>query len=355
MTRTRHQLATLAVAMSAVVLSGGGPAAADSVALQNGDTLHGTVVEQDAARVVLDHAVLGRLELSAEQVKAVTIDGDAAPAGDGAAETPPADNTPPAEAPAEPDPAAPAADAEAVQAEADAAALEAEADQRSLLEYFIDEWAGKLTIGFNGASGNTDNLNFYARIEGKRQEGNDRWTFNAQWFYGTNRGVTNRSQFSSVFTRDWLKNDGSRWFYFLRGEYKYDRFRAFESRASGFGGAGYTIFKTDDVEVNTRLGFGGTYEFGTVQEFTPEALFGGSVLNWKLTDRATITGEAIWYPSLEDSADYRITSRLEWAYKLDVASGLSLKLGVQGEYFSQTPGDRDNTDLRYYGALEIKF
>lgn len=332
------------------------PAVADTVELNNGDTLSGAVVSQSDSGVVFEHDVLGRIELPAAQVKAVHIDG---PPAEPEPEPEPAPEPEPEPTPEpEPEPAPepePVADPAAVQAQAEQLAAEQEKDERSMLQYFIDEWAGKLTLGFNGASGNTDNLNFYGRIEGKKQEENNRWTFNASWNYGTNRSVTNRNQFSSTFTRDWLKNDGSRWFYFVRGEYNYDRFRGYESRASGFGGAGYTIFKTDDVEVNTRLGFGGTYEFGDVNEFTPEALFGGSVLSWKLTDRASISGEAIWYPSLEDSDKFRVTSRLEWIYKLDVHSGLSLKFGVQSEYLSETNGDRDHNDLRYYGALEIKF
>ncbi|MEM9415616.1 MAG: DUF481 domain-containing protein [Planctomycetota bacterium] len=370
MARVTHRLAPRAAALVAAgLLAQALPATADTVELTNGDTLTGRVVEQDETKVVLEHDVLGRVELDKQRVQAVTRDVTEAAAAALAAQEPepeadpgtqaePESESPPAVAPnpnPNPTPTPPAADPAQVRQGADAAAEQQVIDDRSMLKVFIDEWAGKLTLGFNGASGNTDNLNFYARIEGKKQVDNNRWTFNAQWFYGTNRGSTNRSQFSSTFTRDWLKNDDSRLFYFLRGEYQYDRFRGYESRASGYGGAGYTLYKTDDVEVNTRLGFGGTYEFGDVNAFTPEALFGGSVLSWKLTERSTLSGEAIWYPSLEDSADYRITSKLEWAYRLDVASGLSLKFGVQSEYLSQTQGDRDHNDLRYYGALEIKF
>jgi len=339
-----------AAVLAALLLSATSIAAGDTLELTNGDTLTGTVVEQTDAGVVFEHPALGRIEIETERVAAVTI-------------TPPADAPPPEpEVEPEPEPApepapapAPAADPVAAEEDAQQAAELEELDQRSMLQVFIDEWAGKLTLGFNGASGNTDNLNFYARIEGKKQEGNDRWIFNASWNYGTTRSVTNRNQFTGMFTRDWLKNDDSRWFYFIRGEYNFDRFRGYESRASGFGGTGYTIFRTDDVEINTRMGFGGTYEFGDVHEFTPEALFGGSVLSWQRTDRAAISGAAIWYTSLEDADKFRITSRLEWVYKLDVHSGLSLKLGVQSEYLSQSVGDRDHNDMRYYGALEIKF
>ncbi|MFI4860848.1 MAG: YdiY family protein [Phycisphaerales bacterium JB063] len=354
MARTTYNMAALATTLGVAVWAG--PGLADTVELTNGDTLTGRVVSQDESRVVLEHDVLGRVELEAARVQAVTRDVTEAAEAALAAQEPEPE---PEEQQAQPEPPAapaqPAADPAQVQQDADAAAEQQAIDDRSLMQIFIDDWGGKLTLGFNGAAGNTDNLNFYASINGKRQVEDNRWTFNAQWFYGTNRGNTNRSQFNSTFTRDWLKSDDGRLFYFIRGEYQYDRFRAYESRASGYGGAGYTLYKSDDIEVNTRLGFGGTYEFGDVNEFTPEALFGGSVLNWKITDRATISGEAIWYPSLEDSSQYRITSKLEWVYKLDVVSGLSLKFGVQSEYLSQTPGDRDHNDLRYYGALEIKF
>ncbi len=51
----------------------------DEVELHNGDRLLGTVVEQTADSVVLDHPALGRLVIDADLVRAVRLDSDPAP------------------------------------------------------------------------------------------------------------------------------------------------------------------------------------------------------------------------------------------------------------------------------------
>lgn len=326
-------------------------ALADHVELVNGDTLTGTILSEDDNAVVIDHPVLGQIELAADRVKLVHRD---APEPNPAPTPQPAPVAAPEPEPEPTPPPAPVVDPAEVQAAAEEAAAQQALDERSMLKWFMDEWNTKLSLGFNGAAGNTDTHNFFGQLNAKHQDGRNRWMINSQWFYGLNRGQVNRSQFQTTVTRDWLQQ-GSPWFFFVRGEYKYDRFRNWENRTSGFVGTGYALVKNDRFEVNARMGLGGTYDFGSINEFTPEALFGGSILKWKISDRSAISGESVYYPSLEDTADYRITTRLEWTYKLDLASGMSIKLGAQSDYDGQTNGDREHNDLKYYGALVLEF
>lgn len=331
-------------------------AAADTVTLVNGDTLSGTVASQQDGLVVLEHAQLGRVELPAGHVAAVSIDplpqdGQTPPNGgpvvsqeaETESEQPSAE---PALVPGAPDNPEPVTDA-AMQ---DAAAQE----QASLYNIFIDEWETKLTLGFTGTSGNTDRQNYHVKLDTEYEKKDTRWTFNSGFFYATANARRTQNEIQTRITRDWLQ-EGRPWFFFLRGEHEYDQFRTWENRASGFGGAGYTLIDKNDFKINTRMGFGGTYEFGQINDFTPEALFGGSVAKWKITPRQTLSGEATYYPSLEDDSDFRVQTKLEWLYKLDVGTGLSLKLGVQNEYESLTPGDKANNDVKYYGALVLSF
>ncbi len=340
---------TCTAALLAACLAGGS-ALTGSVELVNGDTLTGEIVEQNERGIVLKHPVLGTVAIAADRIKAIKPD----PPGPGPKpEAKPAEPKPAKQpAPPEPKPAAPKpADAAEVQAGAEQAA---KTQDTGPFDWLLNDWKSQLTLGLNGAGGNTDRQNYHVKLNSKHEDGRDRWTVNAAWFYGVANGNTTQNQFQTDLTKDWLKKD-SPWFFFLKGTYRYDQKRAWENRTSAFGGGGYTLAKTDDVEINTRLGFGGTYEYGEINDFTPEALFGGSVLKWKVSDRAAISGETIYYPSLEDAANFRIESKLQWAYKLDFAKGLSLKLGVENEYDSRTPNDNSNNDLKYYGALVLSF
>lgn len=339
--------------MAAATLAGVLHAAswADTVELVNGDALTGKVVSQARGKVVFEHAQLGRIELLAEQVRQVRIDGDQArdltPEGGGPIDAPGGVAVPDPDPP--PPPVAP--DPAAVVANANQAAQE---EQPTLLDSFIEQWNTKLTIGFTGTAGNTDRQNYHAKLDTTYETDVRRWTVNSSWFYAVANSRRTQNELLTKVTHDWLQKNNP-WFFFVRGEHEYDQFRAWENRASVFGGAGYTVVDEKEFEVKARLGLGGTYEFGQINEFTPEAFFGGSAAKWKINKRQTLSGESVYYPSLEDSADFRIQTKLEWLYKLDLGSGMSLKLGVQNEYESQTPGDNSNNDFKYYGALVISF
>jgi hypothetical protein len=313
------------------------------VELTNGDILTGTVLAQTEESLTLEHPILGEITLEASRIAHVTEQANQAEQDD--AERPVPGDAAAAETPAKPDPMIKAVEQ---------AALEAAIEDRTFWQRFMEDWNSKLTLGLNGSSGNTERQNYRIMFNTRQTDGRDRWDFNSRWVYAYANGRKNQSQFETNLTREWLQED-SPWFFFIKGQYKYDVKRSYQNRTSGFGGGGYTLAETEDLEVNTRMGFGGTYEYGSVNEFTPEALFGGSVISWKVNERSSLAGETLFYPSLQNGDDYRIESTFEWVYKLDLASGMSFKIGLENEYNSNTRGDNSNNDLKYYGAIVLSF
>lgn len=325
----------------------GANAWADRIELFNGDVLSGRVVARTDEAVTLEHPVLGKVVIQADRIK---------PAGPTrASSTKP--NTPQADPPAtqaEPTPRSKPASTQPKKKTGPPARDPQGDRQKTAFKQLLKEWNSRLTLGLNGVAGNTERQNYRVMFNARKTEGRDRWEFNSRWVYAFADGRQNQNQFETNLTREWLQED-SQWFFFLKGEYEYDQRRSFLNRTSGFGGGGYTLANSEDVEINTRMGFGGTYEYGSINDFTPEALFGGSVVRWEYSDRASLAGEALLYPSLDDRNDYRIESSLEWIYKLDMAKGLSLKLGLENEYESDARQDRSSYDLRYYGAIVLNF
>ena len=333
--------AACALALASCIM----PALADQVHLTNGDTLSGEIVQSDDRGVVLKHPVLGTIALDAKRIAKVTLDSDAEQP-ELQSETPNAGD--------ERNEASVTAPNNKVTKATEKAALKAAARDRSVFQTILDDWDSRLTLGINGSQGPTDQQDYRIKLKTGFEDGRNRLAFDTSWYYATADGNQSQNQYQANLTKDWLQKDKP-WFFFIKGQYKFDNNRSWENRTSAFGGGGYTLAKTDDVEVNTRLGFGGTYEYGSVNEFTPEALFGGSVIKWHLTERAAISGETIYYPSLEDTTNFRVESALEWTYKLDMADGLKLKLGLENEYDSNTPNEDTNNDLRYYGAVVLSF
>jgi len=338
---------------------------ADVIELANGDRLTGQVITRTDEQIKFEHATLGEIDLPMSQVKAVTLDQPAAPAPGKTPGTAPGKasgpGTAPGTAPAPPEAAEPAkkvappaatAKGQAVQ-KAVVAAAEKEPNP-GLLKSVFGDWKTKVALGVNGAAGESDIQSVYFRLNTSHREDRDQWKVSTQWFYSRTDGHTSQNQWTSEVTRDWLQKD-SPLFLFVKGQHKYDQFRSWRHRASAFGGAGYTLLDDDAFEVKARLGLGGTYEFGEIDEFTPEALFGGSIMKSDVDQRQTLNGELTWFPALDDEDQHRIVSKLWWTYKLDMLDGLSLKLGLENEYDAQVQNDDNKNDFKYYAALVLEF
>jgi len=309
-------------------------ALADTVTLQTGETLVGTVVEQTEQAVVLEHPVLGPLMIPAEQVSAVTV-GDAAPT------EAPADAPAPAEA--------------AVQAEPEAPpAAPTPAPPPTGFRKLLAEWDNSISLGVSGSQGNTDDVSLRAQFQSRKETETDRWTVDLRYYFEQEEGDTSDNNFIGDLVKDWLFQD-SPWLLFAKGRYEYDQFEQWKHRVSGFGGVGYTWFKQEDFEFNTRLGGGVTREFSGQEETRPEALIAAELVIWKPTEAQSVTASTTLFPDLGDFAEFRWVTTAEWRIAINQADGMSVRLGIENEYESEVASGSEHNDLKYYGALSLDF
>ncbi len=343
---------SLALVAAAVAVGPALVAQADEVKLTTGETLEGTVVEQNETDVVLQHPILGELTVPRNNVANVTIDQQdeqqegqqAAPNDSGqtdqsAQEAKQEDNT---------------ETSQTAEAKADQADEGAAPEQREDFDFFAG-WDLQASLGFVGTEGNSQTQSFNAQFKATKENKRHRWLFDNKYFFGSSDGETTQNEFNSTLTKDWLKPD-SPWFYFAKGIYDYDQFEAWDHRVSGFGGVGYNFVDREDLAVAGRLGVGLTKEFGDqADDLRPEALIGLDLIRWHITDNQNLTAGTTLYPDLSDFPESRIVSNIEWTVDIDQADGLKLKLGAEHEYESETVGDTKHNDLKYYGALAYDF
>jgi putative salt-induced outer membrane protein YdiY len=334
----------LPLTLAATLVWAGPAPAATTIELTNGDTLTGKTIEQTENQVVLSHPTLGEVTIDREQI--ASIERTEQQSADAEDESPEGDS-------------GEAQSTEAADASGESQAAkpkDAEQDEPAgpWETSLLPEWDKSISLGFSGSEGNSQNQSFNAQFQMKRNTEQVRTNFNNQYFYATSSGTTTQNEFSSQLTHDWLK-PGSSWFIFTQLGYEYDQFESWRHRVSGYVGPGYTFIDNADFELVGRVGAGGNYEFGNVNAFTPEALVGGEVVRWNITERQTFTGQVTIYPDLEELGEYRAVAKAEWQVKIDRAKGLSLKLGIEDEYESVTQGDSEHNDLKYYGSLDYAF
>jgi putative salt-induced outer membrane protein YdiY len=144
------------------------------------------------------------------------------------------------------------------------------------------------------------------------------------------------------------------WLWFLKGQYQYSQFEAWEHRLSAYGGVGYQFLRLPPIDLLLKLGAGGTYEFGPPSQALPEG-YGEIQFAWKITDLQRLEMSANVAPDWSNFGEFRIISRAEWQCRIDPSLDLAITMGVRWQYQSQVPAGDTNSDLRVYGGLQLGF
>lgn len=297
---------------------GTGAAWADQIHLSSGEILEGRVLESSDEGIVVDHPILGRLEIAAADlafVPAVSLDVEIEAAE--AAGTVPA---------AEPLP---------------------EADDES-------EWVVKGEVGATGKDGNSDSLDLRAAISGLLEQEDTRLRLGAKYLYGESEDLKNKDEFEASARHDWLLPD-SDFFVFAGSEFLIDEFEAYESRLSVNAGVGYDWIKEEDTTTSFRLGGAAVREFGGPDDsWRGEALVGVDYTRDFSEDQA-FEIHSTYYPDLEESEEYRVVTTAAYSIRLDGADGLFLKIGIEDEYDSRRTRPLSRNDLTWFISLLMEF
>lgn len=282
--------------LGAIALTLSCAAHAESIKLKNGDTLNGTIIEQNDQRVVLQHAQLGRLEIALADIE---------PASEIA---------------------------------------KAEEKQRHT----------KVDIAANGSYGNTDKQTFRAAVATDRETELNRLKLDSSYTTGWSDGDRDENKFTAGALHDWYMQN-SPWLLFADGRYDFDDFQTWENRLAGHGGFGYRFRKTETLKLTGRLGIGAVKEWGSEDEdLRPEGLVGVE-LKWKISDRQSLNGEATFYPGLEDLSEYRFLSKLDWSFLIDPSKNMSFTTGLQYEYQSEVDPGFKHYDLDIWAGVRFEF
>lgn len=301
---------------------------AETIQLKGGDVINAAITAQDETSVTIDHPSLGSMTIAKDKIEAIYADADAM------------------------------ASALAEQSAAEkAAALEAEraADDGLFGSGLFKGWNRQLELGLNGAEGNSQNLNFRSAFKTDYEDKEDRWLYSMVYRTASSDGNTTQKQFYAELFKDWLI-PGKNYFYFANGRYDWDEFQDWDSRWSGFGGIGYQFLDDEKWNVRGRAGVGGNQEMGGTlgDEFTTEALLGVEV-DYQIKDGHSVAFTNYLYPSLEDAADFRNVTTLDYIITIDRDKGVDLKLGLSNEHDQSTPTTAKKNDLTYYASLIWQF
>ncbi len=303
-------------------------AAIYDIELNNDDRLSGRIDKQTDNFILLDHPLLGLLQISVEDIKQISL-------VESVAEQEPTSNKPDFIASKQSD--------------------NIPAEQPGLFgTRFLQGWTRHIGTGFSGSEGNSQVMNFNIGLDTKFKDEWKRSEFSSAFFFARSNNETSKNKANAQLIRDWLKPE-SRWFYFGQGRYDYDQFESWDHRISGSGGLGYELIESERAELRGRLGLGLTRTYGDDDDdLTPEAVLGLEGL-WNINQNQKLTAKNTLYPDFENEGEFRNISSADWTIKVNEWGNMNLKFGLQNEYISDPQGDAKNNDLDYYGRLGYDF
>lgn len=312
---------------TALLLAVCGPASAETIRLTNGDVINATVLEQNDDGVTIDHPALGEIIIPGDRVVAIFDNQEAFDAAQQEQED---------------------------QDAAEALAEERAADDGVFGTGFLKGWNRQISIGINGAEGNSQNINIRGAFHADFEDETDRWIFDMIYRVSRSNGTTTENRFSAELLKDWLFPDED-YFLWANGKFEWDDFEVWDNRISGFVGVGYQFVDNDKWNVRGRAGLGGNQtNGGGTNEFTFEALLGVEV-DYTISDKQSVAFTNYLYPSLEDGGDFRNITTLAWQIEIDQDKGMNLELGVANEYDSAAPAGFKKNDFTYYIGLVWDF
>ncbi len=321
------------------VLISVGVSLADQVTLTTGDVLRGEIVQSTAEHLVLDHPILGRLEIPRHAVDRV-------------------DDLPPA-----PTESPPSAEKDAAKTDGPSSPRPASATPKPKAPP-KPRWDSKLEMGFGATEGNSEDANVLLAFNSRLDRGFDKYTVDSRYSLRTSRGDRSENKLTAGLLTEW-PIPPSRWSYFAQTRYDFDEFQSWDTRLTGGGGLGYHLLDINDVDktgspidvfdLHLRIGMGLRREFGSMNErIQPEGIFGGNLV-WQVTKHQRFAAGSTIFPNIEESGEFRVVTNAEWVLKLNTFDGLSLKLGLAHEHQSLTDPGIEQNDLSIYGAFVLDF
>jgi hypothetical protein len=312
----------VAVWTACTIVLGAAVAGADTVELKNGDKLEGVILEQDDDKTVLEHPLLGRIVIPANDIK-------------------------------EP---------------------EEDKEKPGLFgTRILAGWTRGISAGIGGASGKSKEFSMNADLGLSRETERNRMRYVARFVRARSSNETTDNAFDTRYVHDFLFPPSS-WFPFAAASYRLDSQQDWLHRLGAQGGVGYEFIKNDTWEVIGRAGGGISQTLGDERAHAPPdgdpntrpAKIGDDPvrtepnglaaleLTWNYYEGQSLSAATLYLPDLSDTPEYRSESRAEWKIAAGFVQGLAFKFGTSFIYDSHEL-DKKKRDFRYYANLAYDF
>jgi len=209
-------------------------------------------------------------------------------------------------------------------------------------------WSGRLELGLNGSSGNTERLGFRGRGQLERTTDRDHLTLYIQGNFAREEGRRSANEILGGARGDITIND--RLFLFGRGQLEFDEFENLDLRATTTGGFGYAVVKKPTQEWKLRLGLGFQHEkFGDGASNSSAIVEAGWDYFVDVSPWFRFTNSLKALPEADNpTRDYRLVVETALEIPLNDQSTWKLRAGMHNEYDAAPQPGVKRLDTSYF-------
>jgi putative salt-induced outer membrane protein YdiY len=221
------------------------------------------------------------------------------------------------------------------------------------------KWHGDISGALVSTHGNTTIFTESLSVNLTKRGENDRTLLSTNYLYGKQK---NPATGTKEVTQDQWKSRGEydyffskKMFGFLDARYETDKIAELERRVVVGAGVGYQWIESEPFNFSTQAGIASRYE--TYTNDTPSSsqlsVQLGYHLDKKLTQTLSFINDLTYYPSLENSSDYLLTTTGEFRAKLTELIFANFKVVFD---FDSTPAQgQGKSDVKYILGVGVKF
>jgi hypothetical protein len=292
-----------------------GAALADTVELKTGEKLEGVILETTDDLVVLQHPVLGIINIPVQEIK--PTDEKEVPAG-------------------------------------------------LFGTSILYGWNKAISAGVTGQTGKSHEFSVNVDLNLNRETERNRMQYVARFYRARSDGTTTDNAFDTRYTHDFLFPPTA-WFPFFTVGYRLDSQQDWLHRLGAQAGVGYEFIKNDEWEVIGRVGGGISQtltderaedtngdKIGPDPVRTEPDVLAALTLLWNYYEGQSLSAGTTYLLDLADTPNYRSESRAEWKIAVGFVEGLAFKAGTSFIYDSHEIGSLKR-DHRYYANLVYDF
>ena len=238
------------------------------------------------------------------------------------------------------------------------AQVETVIEEGELLEIVEEEvlpaYTGSFAAGFNGKSGNSQNIDFNFAVNVTRDSDFAESIFIANYFYASSDVITTTDRWFSQFRQE-IKFTNPRWSWFNQVGVEIDRFKDYDYRIALHTGLSYKVIDEEKRKLKFRFGGGTSSEVGGASgAFSPELQLGA---DWerKVFENTRIYATSDYFPNVSDFGDFRVNSNAGLDVLVDKQRNINFRIFAQNRYDSTPPAGNQESDLDYGAALVVGF